>query len=330
MRSLASLGLGGGLRRLVSPSYLGFDRNLFRAALSPEQKVAIFRRYVRRIEVEVHSFCNRKCWFCPNSFIDRRSEIHRLDMGVFRSLLTSLAAIEYRHEMTFCKYNEPFADESTFEAIALARSAIPRATLRLNSNGDYLDAPTLKRAYDCGLRYLYVSLYTNEPSYDNASMRAHGQKIIRRLEGAQFRLVADIPDREVNYDGRYKDLRITLRGRNFRVEGVNRGGIAVCREASNRINPCFMPFWYISVEYNAQVMPCCNIRSDNPQEAALSLGTLSEANSIFDLYASPQAVAWRRRMHGFAKKTGPCAQCTMGREPSNIINRMLCRLTRPF
>ena len=26
------------------------------------------------IEIEVFSYCNRKCWFCPNSFIDRRTE----------------------------------------------------------------------------------------------------------------------------------------------------------------------------------------------------------------------------------------------------------------
>ena len=26
------------------------------------------------IEIEIFSYCNRKCWFCPNSFVDRRSE----------------------------------------------------------------------------------------------------------------------------------------------------------------------------------------------------------------------------------------------------------------
>ena len=30
---------------------------------------------IRLVEIEIFSFCNRKCLFCPNSFIDRHSII---------------------------------------------------------------------------------------------------------------------------------------------------------------------------------------------------------------------------------------------------------------
>ena len=31
----------------------------------------LFKKHLKLIEIEVFSFCNRKCWYCPNSYIDR-------------------------------------------------------------------------------------------------------------------------------------------------------------------------------------------------------------------------------------------------------------------
>lgn len=36
-------------------------------------KYKVKYKYIRMVEIEIFSFCNRKCWFCPNSFIDRNS-----------------------------------------------------------------------------------------------------------------------------------------------------------------------------------------------------------------------------------------------------------------
>ena len=46
--------------------------------LTPTRKTlraaAIFQRAVRMVEIEVFSYCNRRCWFCPNATIDRISK----------------------------------------------------------------------------------------------------------------------------------------------------------------------------------------------------------------------------------------------------------------
>ena len=35
-----------------------------------------FKESLKFIEIEIFSYCNRKCWFCPNSFVDRISHNH--------------------------------------------------------------------------------------------------------------------------------------------------------------------------------------------------------------------------------------------------------------
>ena len=35
------------------------------------------------VEVEVHSYCNRVCWFCPNSFIDRKTKTYYLNENLY-------------------------------------------------------------------------------------------------------------------------------------------------------------------------------------------------------------------------------------------------------
>lgn len=35
----------------------------------------IFKENVKLVEIGISSFCNRKCWFCPNSIVDRFSKM---------------------------------------------------------------------------------------------------------------------------------------------------------------------------------------------------------------------------------------------------------------
>src|ERR1700744_1681408 len=50
---------------IVSPGFFFPER---------EDMQALFVQTVTNIEIEIGSFCNRRCGFCPNSFIDRISE----------------------------------------------------------------------------------------------------------------------------------------------------------------------------------------------------------------------------------------------------------------
>jgi hypothetical protein len=100
-----------------------------------EKSRDLFARFVDQVEIENHNFCNRICWFCPNSFIDRRTNLRLMQDDVFKKIIAALSEIDYDGNLTWSRYHEALADDSIFERIAFARRALPRATLVVISNG---------------------------------------------------------------------------------------------------------------------------------------------------------------------------------------------------
>ena len=69
------------------------------------------------VEIEVFSFCNRRCWFCPNSTIDRHSSNIFMDENLYHSILSDLNKIKYKGIISYSRYNEPLADRIIIEEI---------------------------------------------------------------------------------------------------------------------------------------------------------------------------------------------------------------------
>ncbi len=93
---------------------------------------------IRLIELELHSYCNRKCDWCPNLTIDR-TETNWLDEDVLMKLIYELKDLKYRRTISFSRYNEPFAHISKFKRRAsLIKRILPDVKLVTNTNGDFL------------------------------------------------------------------------------------------------------------------------------------------------------------------------------------------------
>ena len=114
-------------------------------------------------EIELFSYCNRTCWFCPNSFIDRRSKKEYLSESVYLSVLEELRDNGFSGEISYSRYNEPLADDIFFERVAQAKKLLPNILLRTNTNGDYLTPEKIEQAEQSGLGLLNIQLY---PSRD--------------------------------------------------------------------------------------------------------------------------------------------------------------------
>lgn len=84
--------------------------NLTTPTEDKERKKWLFKQSVKLIEIEVASFCNRKCWFCPNSFVDRTQNV-RFDESVYAKIIKDLAQIDYSGMLNFHRFNEPLADK---------------------------------------------------------------------------------------------------------------------------------------------------------------------------------------------------------------------------
>ena len=277
----------------------------------PERR-ELFKRLVDVISIETHSYCNRKCWFCPNSFIDRQSKREYLPERVYLQMLEDLNDINYSQVISFARYMEPFADPVIYERIAQARTIVPHAHVRANTNGDYINATTLPLIEAAGLKQLVIQLYlpSRETQFTEEAIVGLANKKKQQL-GISFERTKRDPN-WMEWSGRCGKLVVEMRGRNFQVNGENRGGIDVSGEYV-RTAPCDSAFNVVCVHYSQEMIGCCHLRSDHPDHKMAILGTVDDARgSLFDVYTAERAAAWRGRILGRGPKPLPCRNCAVG------------------
>ena len=98
---------------------------------------------LRIVEIELFSFCNRTCNWCPNRFIDRHSDNQYLDTKIFENLIKELKENYFHGVFSFSRYNEPFADFKTLNSrIEFIRSYFPNNKMVTNTNGDFVTKET--------------------------------------------------------------------------------------------------------------------------------------------------------------------------------------------
>jgi radical SAM protein with 4Fe4S-binding SPASM domain len=261
------------------------------------------------VELEPHAICNRSCPFCLGGKLGRRQGLfpHELHDKV----LDELSEIGYDGTIYYARYCEPLADERLEDLLRAARGRLPAATLKVITNGDLLSPKRLRVLVDAGLNILSVSLYLPEGTrWSHDAARERIQEFAVRL-----RLVCHF--RSLLPHGNFADfavagLRMDARCLDFGPgrEGFDRGGAVpeLALPGYIRRDPCPFVFRNLTLDWNGNAMPCCNLHSDWPAHREFVLGNVRE-QSVFALFAGAAAVAWRRRLANFAEKTGPCRHC---------------------
>jgi 2-deoxy-scyllo-inosamine dehydrogenase (SAM-dependent) len=115
-----------------------FGKEAFIPAKNRAEAKELFRRSVERVEVETHSYCNRRCDYCPNVVGDRLGDNKHIPNDIWTLLLSNLREIDYSSNIVFNSYNEPLADRSILQRISEVRSSVPHARTMIYSNGDFL------------------------------------------------------------------------------------------------------------------------------------------------------------------------------------------------
>lgn len=290
--------------------YIGTDA--FSQPLNDQAAKDLFAKSVKRFEVETHSYCNRRCDYCPNVVGDRLGDNKRMADHIWDMIISNLADISYPHNMVFTSYNEPLADRIIIDRVRQARENLPRARLMIYSNGDYLNAKYLEELAAAGLDYLHVSIHTRHGGvYSEVSALNSIFKLGRRLalpmnfksvKAGQF-IVAQVP---------HPRVEIEVRAINYWQHGTDRGGlIESMKKPAVRTLPCYFPFTHFHVGFQGTVVPCCHIRSDNDMHKPYRYGTLDEFGSIFAAYASRVATEWRRDLISTQAKKAPCNTCSV-------------------
>ena len=217
--------------------------NHFDASLSREDAKALFKSSVSYVSIETFSYCNRKCWFCANSFIPRADTKANkvMETELLEKIVRGLGEINYTKTINISGYNEPMADKRIVDHIAVVRRHVPQATISIFSNGDYLTIKMLEALYEAGLNELYLSIHTGNNEALNVA------KVEKRIAhyrdiGLDVRMSHMEPGKQ--YKGRipYKDMFIQLYEPNMKTMGSDMGGlIKDVEHTHHRTEACFEP-----------------------------------------------------------------------------------------
>jgi MoaA/NifB/PqqE/SkfB family radical SAM enzyme len=291
-----------------------FDNNrritIFGIKISYKKKPSLKIDYtrIRLVEIEIFSYCNRKCWFCPNSFIDRHSQNIFMDENLYLHILEELKSINYGGTISYSRYNEPLSHKDVFiKRLTQARAALPHARLHTNTNGDFLTREYLDDLYDAGLRSMNIQCYLKEDeAFDVENIKEKIARTAGKLD-LDYRLVCQRRDRcEAVFH--YKEMNLRMYARDFRINGNNRGGTLTTIKPKRRKVPCYIPFSDIYIDYNGNVMPCCNFRSDEPAHRNFILGNAGK-ESILRILNGKKICDLRKILINNNINIYPCNEC---------------------
>lgn len=270
------------------------------------------------LEVEIGSYCNRRCPWCPNGWSERGSRRERMPERVWRSLLRDLRSTGFSGTFAFHNYNEPLADPACLLAcLGQARRAMPRARLSVYTNGDRLDRPMLRKLLAAGADEVRVTLY---PAPSRALEEPDPEVVDRFLR----RLGVDRKGRRLDKAGRLERRvrvgRALLVVKAPRIRSYcNRAG-SVGLEAFGSTRPrrasCLYPYLSAAVDYHGNLKLCCHVyETTRPEDRSSVVGNVGET-AFSKLWNGARMKALREKLAeaDFAGLPN-CARCNHRMQP---------------
>jgi len=291
-----------------------FAKGHFHSPETHEEMVVLFKRSVSNVVVEISSFCNRKCSYCPVSQVERSRENRLLPDQIFDRVVTDLASIDYERSVCLNLYNEPTSDrELLLKRVSVLRQEVPKCRIYFSTNGDYLNRDYLHELVDAGLSELYVTLHAPRgASYSDAYVVGRFSEFAARM-GKQIKVDTVLPQQSVQGTMNLFGIKLHVFATNYDLYGSDRAGAIqnLSAKAPKRMAPCDRPFNDFTISYDGTVFPCCQMFADNDlHRQRYAIGNMADYSSMFEAYASRDMAGWRRTLLRFGPKASPCDTCS--------------------
>jgi len=275
--------------------------------------------HIQRVEIELHSKCNRHCEWCFNCEY-KRDEYVEMEEWLFLKILNELKENNYDYQsnklhtklMTYNRFCEPtYNKDLLIKRVRQTKEILPRILSVFGTNGDYLTPEFLEEI--TFLHAIYISDYDNKGK----------EYWLERFKELKI-LVSNHGDRTI-YGTHRKINKVSCKidwPKNIPIEDragfldkdiiIDDAPMHWKHDKEVRTARCIEPKYYISIDYNGNIVPCCHMRSDIPRYKKYVWGNVKD-NTILEIYNSPKAVAFRKRVFEDLDFPDICKTCTKHR-----------------
>ncbi|MGZ4944014.1 MAG: radical SAM/SPASM domain-containing protein [Halobacteriota archaeon] len=236
------------------------------------------------VAIETTTHCNRRCSYCPNSVFERglKENTQLIDPALFRKIIDDLAEMGFKGHLHPHLYGKPLTDPRLVSFMQYAHEKLPKAALRIFTNGDLLTPTLLDELKAAGVRDYVITLQ----STDEQSLTRSIDKIeqLKRHAKAQN-----------------KDIKLVYRTRIAEAPLYNRGGLVDVEKLAPPY--CLDNEGPTIINYRGDVLICCN-----DYLGQVVFGNVCH-ESLKDIWSKPEFVRIRRQVERKIYTLDICKKC---------------------
>ena len=120
------------------------------------------KHFFNLVYLEISTYCNRKCSYCPNKYYDTPKEF--MSWELIKHIVNELKSINYSGAISYCLYNEPLFDNRLKDIVEYINKNLPNSIQLLVSNGDKLTIDKSKELLNAGINKFIITVHDENPS----------------------------------------------------------------------------------------------------------------------------------------------------------------------
>jgi MoaA/NifB/PqqE/SkfB family radical SAM enzyme len=284
------------------------------------------------LEVELGSYCNRRCGWCPNAYSERGQAHRAMEESTWEALLDDLHQHHFRGWFAFHNYNEPLADPHLLARVSRAKERIPGAKLELHTNGDLLDRELLDALVMRGVELVRVTLYPSNAAAFDPPEPHRARRFLARLGLRDEAEVSKASKLELH--ARLAQTNLVVRVPRIEAYTTRAGNAPLTglKATVQRTTPCLLPFHSAAIDYLGNLKLCCELfDSTAPGAEPYVIGNVAKT-PFTTLWQGEQMNALRRQLMradfaGLAACQG-CAHATP-RHIERAVQPLVRQLEKP-
>lgn len=187
------------------------------------------------LDIDINTTCNRRCSYCPNSTYDRglKKNEKLMEIEVYHKIINDLAEINFTGVISPLFYGEPLLRKDLIEIVKYTREKLPKSTIKLNSNGDFLTVEKYLDLIKAGINKFIITQHGEEHSPNMLTLLAY----IKKNPNKKVRFV---------YHKYEEDEPL-----------YNRGGLVKLKKV-DPVPRCHKPDNPLVIDWDGNIVLCCN------------------------------------------------------------------------